>query len=191
MSERKVTRTKTTDVIPLDDGRFRFEARLTDMSYGGNPGNDSDPSPIHDLQLTATVGGPDLTIEEIEVRPQTLPYRTCPFVLPLVGDLVGRSLTRGWRKAVLELSGGTRGCTHINTLLLGLSEMQAMVIFLRMNEHVAHAPSTREDGSWIAVGLTLAPRLSDACFSLREDGPVVQRGRAAVARSTNCDDVAD
>jgi len=181
MPERHVRRTKTVDVFPLEGGRFRLAASLTDMSHGGDHGDGPASSVIHDLHLTAVVAGPELTVEEIAVEPASLPYRTCPFVVPLVDRLVGKRLTSGWRNSVLELSGGTRGCTHVNTLLLGLSEMQAMIVFLRMNARVAHTEDNRRDGSWMAVGLAEAPALEGACFSLQRDSPAVRAGRAAAA----------
>jgi hypothetical protein len=175
-----VTRTKTVEVTPLGGGEYRLEARLTDLSRGGNYG----PAPadgtdvptsrvIHDIAITARVHGPGLEIAELDVRPLTIPYDTCPFVLPALQQLIGKELMHGWRRAVLDLSGGTRGCTHVNTLLLGLTEMQAMVVFLEMNERAPFAPQSKASGEWMSAGLQVAPRLADACYSLRRGGPVL------------------
>jgi hypothetical protein len=176
----RVTRTKTVEVTPLGGGEYRLEARLTDLSRGGNygpaPADGSDaPSSrvIHDIAITARVRGPGLEMTELDVRPLTIPYATCPFVLPTLQQLIGKELMHGWRRAVLDLSGGTRGCTHVNTLLLGLTEMQAMVVFLEMNERAPFAPQTQASGEWMSAGLQVAPRLADACYSLRRDGPVL------------------
>jgi hypothetical protein len=178
----RVTRTKTMDVISLGDGEYRLEARLTDLSRRGDygPAADStgdmpDSSIIHDIALTARVRGPGLEVAALDVQALTVPYTTCPFVLPLVKQLIGKELMSGWRRSVLELSGGTRGCTHVNTLLLGLTEMQTMVFFLKMNERVAYAAETRASGEWIAAGLDVAPQLADVCYSLRRDGSVLAR----------------
>jgi hypothetical protein len=176
----RVTRTKTVEVTPLGGGEYRLEARLTDLSRGGNygpaPADGSDaPSSrvIHDIAITARVRGPGLEMTELDVRPLTIPYASCPFVLPTLQQLIGKELMHGWRRAVLDLSGGTRGCTHVNTLLLGLTEMQAMVVFLEMNERAPFAPQTQASGEWMSAGLQVAPRLADACYSLRRDGPVL------------------
>jgi hypothetical protein len=175
-----VTRTKTVEVTPLGGGEYRLEARLTDLSRGGNYG----PAPadgtdvptsrvIHDIAITARVHGAGLEISELDVRPLTIPYATCPFVVPALQGLIGKELMHGWRRAVLDLSGGTRGCTHVNTLLLGLTEMQAMVVFLEMNERAPFAPESQASGEWMSAGLQVAPRLADACYSLRQGGPVL------------------
>ena len=178
----RVTRTKTVDVISLGDGEYRLAARLTDLSRGGDygpaagsAGDVPDSSVIHDIALTGRVRGPGLEVVELDVQALTVPYATCPFVLPLVKRLIGQELTSGWRRAVLELSGGTRGCTHVNTLLLGLTEMQTMVFFLKMNERVAYDASTRASSEWIAAGLDVAPQLADVCYSLRRDGTVLAK----------------
>src|ERR1700691_3358463 len=175
-----VTRTKTVEVTPLGGGAYRLEARLTDLSRGGNYGPapaDGGEAPtsrvIHDIAITARVHGPGLEIAELDVRPLTIPYATCPFVVPALQGLIGKELMHGWRRAVLDLSGGTRGCTHVNTLLLGLTEMQALVVFLEMNERAPFAPQSQASGEWISAGLQVAPRLADACYSLRRDGPVL------------------
>jgi DUF2889 family protein len=175
-----VTRTKTVEVTPLGGGAYRLEARLTDLSRGGNYGPapaDGSEAPtsrvIHDIAITARVHGPGLEIAELDVRPLTIPYATCPFVVPALQGLIGKELMHGWRRAVLDLSGGTRGCTHVNTLLLGLTEMQAMVVFLEMNERAPFAPESQASGEWMSAGLQVAPRLADACYSLRQGGPVL------------------
>ncbi|MDQ2813222.1 MAG: DUF2889 domain-containing protein [Actinomycetota bacterium] len=175
-----VTRTKTVEVTPLGGGEYRLQARLTDLSRGGNYGPataDGSDAPssrvIHDIAITARVRGPGLEITELDVRPLSVPYATCPFVVPALRQLIGRELVRGWRRAVLDLAGGTRGCTHVNTLLLGLSEMQAMVVFLEMNERAPFTAQTKASGEWTAAGLQVAPRLADACYSLRRGGPAL------------------
>jgi hypothetical protein len=175
----RITRTKTVDVIPLGDGEYRLEGRLTDLSRGGNygsagPGTGGPPeaSVIHDITLTAHVRGPELEVTGLDVQTLTIPYPSCPFVLPALQRLVGKQLMSGWRQAVLEVSGGTQGCTHVNTLLLSLSEMRTMVIFLKMNEQVEHSAQSRANGKWISAGVDIAPQLADGCYSLRRDGPV-------------------
>ncbi len=78
----RVTRTKTMDVIQLSGGRYRLEARLTDLSRGGSYGTGARDEPvstvIHDIALTAHVRGPGLEITDLDVQTLTVPYATCP-----------------------------------------------------------------------------------------------------------------
>ena len=48
-----------------------------------------------------------------------------------------------------------------------------MVVFLEMNERAPFAPQTQASGEWMSAGLQVAPRLADACYSLRRCGPVL------------------
>jgi hypothetical protein len=116
-------------------------------------------------------------VTALRAHAETFPYATCPFVLDTVNDLVGGNLMSGWRRAVLARTAGTRGCTHITTLLLGLAEIQTMVFFLRMNREVPFNAETRENGRWTSEGLRTAPSLVDACYSLRRDGEVIRTTR--------------
>jgi hypothetical protein len=57
--------------------------------------------------------------------------------------------------------------------MLGLAEVTTQVIFLQMNEQVAYTPTSRRDGSWMTMGLTVAPGLVDLCHALIRDGAVL------------------
>ena len=171
-ASRRANRTKTVDVVPEADGRFRFSARLTDRAFGGDYGGAENVT-VHDFHAEGVLEGPSLIVTELRVTAIEHPYAQCPFVTPASTNLVGLPLMGGWRRAVLGTLAGTRGCTHVNTLLLGLSEITTMVFFLRMNQDVAYTPESRRDGSWINVGLGIAPSLTDACYSLASEGPVL------------------
>jgi DUF2889 family protein len=168
---RTVSRSKTMEVTPAGDDRYRFLARLTDLAVGGDfPG---ESVTIHDFGLTGEVEGPRLTVTDLQVEAYAHPYGECPFVIPATQELIGGSLTSGWRRSLLDRLGGTRGCTHVNTLLLGLSELTTMVFFLRLNVAAPYTPEARDDGRWMREGLRLAPGLAGACHGLRRDGPVL------------------
>jgi hypothetical protein len=42
-----------------------------------------------------------------------------------------------------------------------------------MNERAPFAPQSKASGEWMSAGLQVAPRLADACYSLRRGGPVL------------------
>ena len=175
-NQRSVRRAKIMDVVPSNDGAFRFVARLTDSAAAGDfPG---DEITIHDFSLEGEIAGPDLTLVSLETRAFSHPYAECPFVAPTAQTLVGTSIMSGWRKAVLAQLGGVRGCTHVNTLLLGLGELATMVFFLRINSSVPYTPQARQDGRWTSEALQVAPSLDDVCWGLRHEGPALRAGRA-------------
>jgi hypothetical protein len=174
----RVVRTKTTELSVTGDTSFHLIARLTDMSYGGVYATAAGSSPIHDFTIEGDLEGDDLVITALEAGAVTHPYQGCPTVVPRCQELVGRSLVSGWRRIVLDMLGGTAGCTHVTTLLLGLSEVRTMAFFLRMNERLPYSPQTREDGRWTAAGLELAPSIVGACHVLTRSGPTVARASA-------------
>ena len=139
---RTVTRSKTMQVTPAGPGQFRFSARLTDSAEGGDFSGET--ATIHDFALDGEVEGPDLTLVSLQVRAYSHPYAECPFVIPATRALLGKSLMTAWRRSVLDELGGSRGCTHVTTMLLGLGELATMVFFLRINEQVPYTPAARD-----------------------------------------------
>lgn len=95
-----------------EDGLYDIEARVTDTT--------PDPArrnPRHDMQLRLTVDS-GYMVRAIEVHTYSAPNEECFIVEPPHQGLVGKSIMRGWRKAVTETVGGDIGCTHIRELLM-------------------------------------------------------------------------
>ncbi|GAA1845471.1 hypothetical protein GCM10009836_26280 [Pseudonocardia ailaonensis] len=177
MHERHVRRDRSLEVEPLGDGVFAFEARLTDASHGGHHDPPSDTATIHDFRIVGEVRGTDLVLGRLEVEALTHPYPGCPFILPACDALVGASLASGWRHEVLRRLRGPSGCTHVVSLLLGLTELTTLTFFLRINESVPYGAAHRAAGDWNAAGLDAVPDLGDACHVLTTDGPVLSLAR--------------
>jgi hypothetical protein len=175
-----VTRAKTMEVTPAGADRYRFTARLTDSAEHGNyPG---DAITIHDFGLEGEADGPELTLVSLDVRAYSHPYADCPFVIPATARLIGQPLLSGWRKAVIAQAAGTAGCTHVNTLLIGLAELSTMVYFLKINLSVPYARETLADGRWTEAALDVSPGLAGVCHGLRSDGRALTAARQQIAR---------
>ncbi|RYF45939.1 MAG: DUF2889 domain-containing protein [Comamonadaceae bacterium] len=168
--QRRTRREKSLDVFPDSDSRFRLEARLRDTSVALDDENDIEV--IHDLQIEATVSVPDLTILDISARAHHQPYSECSPTAVAVKRLTGLTLKRGYRRDVLAILGGTRGCSHFVTLALDLSATHILSTYMRMRDEVENTPMNRANGTWTRVGLQIEPTLRDACFALRSDSPV-------------------
>jgi len=177
--QRSNTRTKTLRVTPLDTGGIAFEAELRDESAGGHYESPQASSAlVHHFVIEGAAAGEDLRIQSIQVRAEQHPFPQCPFVLLDVQDLVGASLLSGWRRTILDRFRGTAGCTHVTTLLLGLSEVTTLVYFQQMNELATYGPKARASGEWLASGLSLGQRFDDACHVLAAGGPVLSTAEA-------------
>jgi Protein of unknown function (DUF2889) len=181
-----VTRAKTMEVTPVGEDRYRFTARLTDSSENGNyPGG---AATIHDFGLEGEAEGPDLTLVSLDVHAYAHPYADCPFVIPATQRLIGQPLLSGWRRAVIAQGAGPAGCTHVNTLLIGLGELSTMVYFVKINASVPYARETLTDGRWTQGALDVSPGLAGVCHGLRADGRAVTAARDQAAKHTSAPD---
>ncbi len=165
------TRTIKCEGYERDDGLFDIEASILDQkTYAVDEpyrGHRPAGAPVHDMQLRLTLAR-DMTVRDIEVTTNHAPYDVCPSVAPGYKALVGAKVGGGWRKAVTEAVGRTRGCTHITELLMPA----ATVAFQTM-------------GSWPKGGEVATearpdqaakkPYFIDGCKAWASDGTVVQR----------------
>jgi hypothetical protein len=185
---RSYSRTKTVEVTEVGDDRYRFVARLHDQGHNANyttDGVEGTTVSVHHFVATGECEGPDLTLKSLDVEALQHPYADCPFVLPVTRQLIGLPLMSGWRKAVLTHGGGTAGCTHVNSMLLGLGELAPMVIFLRINKSVPQTPDTLADGRWSVQALQVSPNLSGICHGLREGGAALTAAHARLDETAN------
>ncbi|MEO8144893.1 MAG: DUF2889 domain-containing protein [Betaproteobacteria bacterium] len=145
-----------------DDGLYDIEAQIIDVKTQDSEepyrGLRKAGAHVHDMQVRLTLDRA-MTVRAIEVTTNHAPYDVCPSVAPGYQALVGAKIGGGWRKAVTEAVGRTKGCTHITELLMPM----ATVAFQTM-------------GSW-KPGETGAekPRFIDGCKAWASDGPVVKR----------------
>jgi len=142
------------------DGLFDVEGHLTDRKttpFQAVCGRAREAlEPIHDIRVRLTV---DLQMRVIaaEASSDATPYSLCTEAESSVQRLVGVDMRRGWTRAVRELAGGNRGCTHMQEVLrtLGAATFQMLVPFWRELPHDATSG------------------LLDTCVALASDSPIV------------------
>lgn len=174
MLNGEATRTKVLTTRVLSPTKVWFRYSLDDEAVTeAEPRGDT----VHGLAIEGYLTVPDLVLESVEPSVTKQPFDECSDSHAPVRGLSGLTLGPGYRRAVLELMGGVRGCTHFLSLALGLIELHTLVTFLQMR---AEAPyGEREDGAWMAAGLRIEPRLVDACVALRAESDVIIRARDA------------
>lgn len=155
------TRTIVVEVYSRDDGLLDLEARLTDvkdhdlaLASGVRPAG----QPVHDMHLSMAVDR-QFNVVEAGARSTTVPYPgACETIGPAYGKLKGLNLLNKFRRAVMEVMGGARGCTHISELagVLPTATVQALAGILRTD------PDTK-------------PFQLDRCHALVTDGESVLR----------------
>ena len=156
------TRTIKCEGYEREDGLFDIEAQIIDVKAQDSEepyrGLRKAGAHVHDMQVRLTLDRA-MTVRAIEVTTNHAPYDVCPSVAPGYQALVGAKIGAGWRKAVTEAVGRTKGCTHITELLMPM----ATVAFQTM-------------GNWKPgeVGAE-KPRFIDGCKAWSSEGPVVKR----------------
>jgi len=165
------TRTIACQGYEREDGLFDIEARIIDTkTYPVEEpyrGRREAGQHVHDMELRLTIDR-DMTVREIEVATNEAPYDPCFTVAPAYKKLVGARIGGGWRRAVNDAVGGTKGCTHLRELLMPA----ATVAFQTL-------------GSWPKGGKVATesqpdhakkkPYFIDGCKAWASDGPVVER----------------
>jgi len=162
------TRTIKCEGFEREDGLFDIEAQIVDQkTYAVDEpirGHRPAGAPVHDMQLRLTLAR-DMTVRAIEVTTNSAPYDICPSVAPGYQKLIGARVGGGWRKAVTEAVGRTKGCTHITELLMPA----ATVAFQTMGSWKA------EKGDNAGGAAPIKPGFIDGCKAWASDGPVVQK----------------
>jgi hypothetical protein len=165
------TRTIQCEGYERDDGLFDIEARIVDQKTydveepyrGHRPAG----AHVHDMQVRLTLDR-EMVVRAIAVVTNHAPYDPCPGVAPAYQGLVGAKVGAGWRKAVAEAAGRTKGCTHINELLLPMATVafQTMGSWVKGGKVATEAEPDRSEKK---------PYFIDGCKSWASDGPVVKK----------------
>ncbi|MDH4363091.1 MAG: DUF2889 domain-containing protein [Acidimicrobiia bacterium] len=156
----------------FEDGpdRMRVRGHLNDTKPLGLGLADGEPMVIHDMSIELIVTLPTFTIVDVIAQMHVHPYDICPAVLADYRQLIGRSVTRGYSKAVRELFGGPQGCSHLGALLqaMGPVAVQASWGMATLNEPPG-AAFQNEDGE--ADRQRRLAMNVNTCHVWAEDGP--------------------
>jgi len=174
------TRSIRCEGFEREDGLWDIEARIVDTkTYAYDEpfrGRREAGEPVHDMAVRLTLDA-QMVVRDIAVDMRSTPYAACQGAAPEFRSLIGRRIGPGWRSAVNEAVGGTRGCTHVRELLFPMATVafQTMVGW-RDDEDAAGdrgAPAER-------------PYFLDGCKAWASDGEVVVQlyPQFAVRRST-------
>ena len=171
-SELVHVRTLTMEARRAGADRLDVTGRLVDRRPQG-PGigwfGAADGSIIHDMRVTLHVRHPDLVITAVTADMASHPYSLCPDAVEPLQQLVGLSIARGFTRAVNERFGRQLGCSHLTALV------HAMAPVVKQGAGAAFF----EDEAMPRPGQDLW--FVNTCQAWREDGPLMDRVRAADA----------
>ncbi len=159
-----------------DDGLWDIEARIIDTKTHGTVepfrGAREAGAHVHDMELRLTLDR-DMVVKDIEVSTNEAPYDPCFTVASAYKGLIGAKIGGGWRRAVNENVGGTKGCTHLKELLMPA----ATVAFQTLGSW----PKEGETGEGEVKPVALAgkpgakPYFLDGCKAWSTEGEVVAK----------------
>ncbi|MDR0379188.1 MAG: DUF2889 domain-containing protein [Candidatus Accumulibacter sp.] len=120
---RKHRRSLSFEGFLRDDGLWDIEGCLVDVKDQDlelRDGVRKRGEPIHEIGVRVTIDRA-MNVVDIAASADHTPFMgVCERVLPDYRRIVGMNLFRGFRKMVKTLFGDTRGCAHVNELLMAL-----------------------------------------------------------------------
>ena len=144
-----------------EDGLYDIEGHLVDIKGYDFPvsnGIRKTGEPIHDMWLSITIDD-HMIIRDAQASTVARPYEgSCENITPHYGKLKGLSIAPGFTRAVKELFGGVRGCTHLTELIGTLATVAFQTRYGSAESGSEHKP----------------PHL-DGCHALDTQGPVVAK----------------
>lgn len=123
--------------------------------------------PVHDMHVRITIDDA-MAIVAIAVALDSTPFAECPQAAPPVQKLIGATLGAGWRRALDEAIGSTRGCTHLRELMFGA----ATAAFQTMGSYRDHLRVQRGEPQ---RPMTTPAFFMGKCMSWDFNGPVIAR----------------
>ena len=120
---RKHTRSITFEGFRRDDGLWDIEARLLDIKDHDMPlvdGVRRAGEPLHDIRVRVTVDDA-MNVIDVAACADATPFPgVCERIVPVYRQIIGLNLLKGFLKSVKTLFGDTRGCAHVNDLLMAI-----------------------------------------------------------------------
>lgn len=161
--ERAHTRTIECSGYEREDGLWDIDGHITDVKTKllTQTGRAVQPGePVHEMWLRLTIDN-SFTIRFVEVAMDAYRYPICTDVISNYQRLVGLTIGRGFGKAVKNVVGDVRGCTHLNELIGRMAGVALQATFMARGE--------REGFNSESLGRSLI----NACRTYASDSPVV------------------
>ena len=159
-----------------EDGLWDIEASIVDTKTHNTVepfrGAREAGAHVHDMQLRLTLDR-EMVVRDIEVSTNHAPYDPCFTVAPAFKGLIGAKIGGGWRRAVNEAVGGTKGCTHLKELLMPA----ATVAFQTMGSWPKEGEAKAGEVKPVALPgeASAKPYFLDGCKAWSTEGEVVAK----------------
>jgi hypothetical protein len=165
------TRDVRTRGFLREDGLWDLEGELLDEKTYTYADRERGPlpagSPMHHMRARLTLDN-ELVVHAAEVDMAAIPFSLCAGAADPAKDLVGKSLKRGFARAIEEAMGRTSGCTHVRYLILALANTAYQTISAYREQFMPELGAPKaQDGE--------RPFFLNQCKGWDEKGSVVAR----------------
>ncbi len=169
---------RRVDIVTYDcdEDSMIIEGTLRDdpfHSYYTILGEKRPPTTVHHMKITLLVDTGSLVIKEVEVDMPKVPDDECSGVGKTVYQIKGLTIGRGFTLKIKNMLDGTKGCTHLTTLILMMAPAVLQGNFARKARE-PFPEGTNADRIKAAIG--------DACMVLRKDGPFMEKVEQALGK---------
>jgi hypothetical protein len=165
------TRAVTYRGFLREDGLWDIEGELADTkTYEislDERGQLEPGTPVHGMAIRVTVDD-RMKIHAIATSMDFTPYNECSGGKDPMQKMVGATMGPGWRQAIEQALGGTKGCTHLRELLFNLATAAYQTVFPYLERERHAAGDVRTAGEQ-------PPYHLGRCVAWDFNGPVVAR----------------
>ena len=122
------------------------------------------PGIYHHMRIELVIDTRTKTIRDVVVSLLKVPRNDCPDMVTSLDQIKGMDITRGFSSRIRKMVGGSKGCVHLNALLLTMAPAAVQGAWINASwqrqEPVQPDPQTGR-------------HLVDSCWAWRKDGPLV------------------
>jgi hypothetical protein len=164
------TRDIRMTTFPHENGQVIVAGELIDTRYikiFDITGNVLEPGTIHHIRLFCRIAPDPLRILEAQADMPTIPMTECRTTLDRVPLLNGLEIKPGFTRRVSDIMGGTRGCTHLATLIKSMAQEMVHGWLTEKRRNPTLLPDNIEDIREKGV-------LVDSCRMWKKDGPKIK-----------------
>lgn len=163
---------------PLEAGEVLVEGILTDTRLAEGyrwDGAERGPGVIHRMSVLMRLGGMPLRILEAEAGMHDIPHEQCPETLDSVERIIGLSITAGFTTEVRKRLGGTKGCTHLTSLIISMAPAALHGYWTAASRRRHKVPASLEE-------FPALKQLTNSCALWREGGPLIKEIKETIRR---------
>jgi len=147
------------------EGRIVSEGTLIDERHIAFIGFSEDTIPagrFHTFKAQVEIDSLTMRIEDIAVGFYDTPYHECGELVKPYRGLIGLNIESGFTRAVLQKTGGIKGCAHLTHLIITMGPALVQAAFTYRTRIESTSPPDRDQ---------LKRYFLDSCHLWRADGP--------------------